>query len=170
MASGRLGFTAVLWFVLLLPKGAFALSNAHIAQGEPQIGLPPAEVFNLAFALAPGLAPAISGFGDDSYTDVAVDGTYRWIAHPERDVSETISAHVLILHEGEDLIASHAVFGTRRTDDLTIFRGDVSYSWGAAFTPCVQYFEITGSYDPVRLGTPDGNPDSKGWIAEMEFS
>ena len=46
----------------------------------------------------------------------------------------------------------------------------MTYSWGAAFTPGVQYFEITGSYDPVRLGTPDGNPDSKGWIAEMEFS
>jgi hypothetical protein len=124
-----------------------------------------------AYGLHVSVRPtAISGFGDDSYTDVAMDGTYRWIAHPERDVSEMISAHVLILHEDEDLIASHAVFGTRSTDDLTIFRGDLNYFWGAALTPGIQYFQITGSADPVRLGTLEGSPDSKGWIAELDYS
>ena len=110
---------------------------------------------------------AISGFGDDSYTDVAVDGTYRWILHPERDVSDTISAHVLILHEGEDLIASHAVFDTNRNDEIRIFRSELSYGWGEELTPGIQYFQIAGTSDPVYLGTPDGSPDSKGWIAEM---
>jgi hypothetical protein len=113
---------------------------------------------------------AISGFGDDSYTDVAMDGTYRWIAHPERDASETISAHVLVLHEDEDLIASHAVLGTNASDELSIFRGDLNYSWGAALTPGIQYFQITGTSDPVRLGTLDGSPDSNGWIAGLGYA
>lgn len=112
---------------------------------------------------------AISGFGDDSYTDVAVDGTWRWIAHPERSVSGVIAAHVLVLHESESLIASHAIFGTRRSDDLTIFRGDVSWSWGGNVVPAVQYFRITGSADPVRLGTLTGIPNSNGFIAEMDY-
>jgi hypothetical protein len=123
-----------------------------------------------AYGLQVSVRPtAISGFGDDSYTDVAVDGTWRWIAHPERNVSDMISTHVLLLHETENLIASHAVFGTKPTDDLTIFRGDVSYSWGANLTPTVQYFQITGSPDPARLGTLDGSPDGSGWIAAVDF-
>jgi hypothetical protein len=112
---------------------------------------------------------AISGFGDDSYTDVAVDGTWRWIAHPERSVSDAVSAHVLVLHEGENLIASQAIFGTRSSDELMVFRGDASWSWGGNLTPSVQYFRITGSSDPVRLGTPDGIPDSKGLIAKIVY-
>jgi hypothetical protein len=124
-----------------------------------------------AYGLHASVRPtAISGFGDDSYTDVAVDGTYRWTMHPERGVSDTFTAHLLFLHESEDLIASHAVFGTRSTDDLTIFRGDVTYSWGAPVAPVVQYFQITGSSDPVRLATPNGSPDSTGLIAEMDYA
>lgn len=124
-----------------------------------------------AYGLHVSVRPtAISAFGDDSYTDVAVDGTYQWIAHPERSRSDVVSAHILILHEGENLTASHAVFGTRSADDLTVFRGDVTYSWGAAVTPAIQYFQITGSSDPVRLGTPDGIPDSNGWIAELDYA
>ena len=43
-------------------------------------------------------------------------------------------------------------------------------SWGAAFTPAIQYFQITGTADPVRLGTLDGRPDSKGWIVAMGYT
>jgi hypothetical protein len=112
---------------------------------------------------------AISGFGDDSYTDVALDGTWRWTPHPERDVSNVFTAHVLVLHEGEDLIASHAIFGTNKNDELTVFRGDASWSWGGNIAPAVQYFRITGSDDPVRLGTLDGSPDSNGFIGEINY-
>jgi hypothetical protein len=112
---------------------------------------------------------AISGFGEDSYTDVAVDGTWRWIAHPERTVSDMVTAHVLVLHETENLVASHAIFGTRSVDDLTVLRGDASWSWGGDIVPAVQYFRIAGPPDPVRLGTPDGSPNSNGFIAEMDY-
>ena len=113
---------------------------------------------------------AISGFGDDGYTDVAADAAWRWTAHPERGVSHWISAHVLILHEGESLMASHAVFDAGRNDELTVIRSDVAYSWGGPLTPDVQYFQITGTSDPVRLGTLDGSPDSKGWVAELDYA
>ena len=112
---------------------------------------------------------AISSFGDDSYTDVAADGAWRWISHPERDISDAFSAHLLVVHEDESLVASHAIFGTRRTDDLTMLRGDASWSWGGNIAPVVQYFRITGSSDPVRLGTPDGSPNSNGFIGEIDY-
>jgi|SRR5215469_6510531 len=124
-----------------------------------------------AYGLHVNVRPtAISGFGDDGYTDVAVDSTWRWTAHPERSVSDSIAAHVLVLHEGESLIASHAIFGTATKDELTVLRGDVSYSWGAPVTPAIEFFQITGTSDPVRLGTLDGSPDSKGWIAQMDYA
>ena len=135
----------------------------HFFDGQDQLAL---GTYGTQASVRP---TAISGFGDDSYTDVALDGTWRWLAHPERSVSDMVSAHVLVLHEGENLIASHAVFGTRPTDDLTVIRGDASWSWGGDVTPTVQYFQITGSSDPVRLGTLDGSPDSRGWITELNF-
>ena len=146
-----------------IPYGRLMLQR-EFQEGQYYVGLG-------AYGLHVNVQPtAISGFGDDSYTDVAVDGTWRWIARPERSASDMISAHVLVLHEDENLIASHAIFGTRSTDDLTIFRGDASWSWGANVTPAVQYFRITGSSDPIRLGTLDGSPNSKGWITEFNYA
>jgi hypothetical protein len=146
-----------------IPYGRLTLQREFL-DGQHHIALG-------AYGLHVNVRPtAISGFGGDGYTDVALDGTWRWIAHPERRASDTISAHLLILHEDESLIASQAVFGTARNDELTVFRGDVSYAWGAAITPAIQFFQITGTSDPVRLGTLDGSPDSKGWIAEMDYT
>jgi hypothetical protein len=145
-----------------IPYGHLTVQR-EFQEGQHHVGLG-------AYGLQVSVQPtAISGFGNDSYTDVAIDGTWHWTAHPERSVPDVISAHVLLLHETEDLIASQAVFGTRRTDDLTIFRGDVSYIRGSV-TPTVQYFQVTGSSDAMRLGTLDGSPDSSGWIARIDFS
>ena len=112
---------------------------------------------------------ALYDFGDDSYTDVAFDGAWRWTPHFARGPFDSIAAHVLVLHEGESLIASHAIFGTNRSDELTAFRGDVSWTWGANIAPMVQYFHITGTDDPVRLGTLDGSPNSNGFIAGIGY-
>jgi hypothetical protein len=112
---------------------------------------------------------AISGFGNDSYTDVALDGSWRFVAHPERSISDTITAHVMFLHEDESLLASNAIFGTRKSDNLSVFRGDLSWSGGGNFVPAVQYFHITGSSDPIRLGTLDGSPNSNGFITEIDY-
>ncbi len=112
---------------------------------------------------------SITGFGDDSYTDVAVDGTWRFSAHPERPASDVFQAQLIVLREDEDLLASHAVFGTRQSDDLTMERADVSWSLGGRLVPAVQYFRIAGNTDSVRLGTLNGSPNSSGFIAELAY-
>jgi len=112
---------------------------------------------------------AISGFGNDSYTDIAADGSWRFVAHPERSLSDMFTAHVIVLHESESLIASNAIYGTRKSDELTEFRGDLSWSRGGNIAPAVQYFRIAGSSDPVRLGTLDGSPNSNGFIAGLDY-
>jgi hypothetical protein len=110
---------------------------------------------------------AISGFGEDSYTDVAMDGTWRWT--PDAGASHMIAAHLLVLHEGQSLIASHAIFGANKNDELMEFRSDLSCSLSANVIPMVQYFRITGSADPIRLGTQDGSPNSNGFVAGVNY-
>jgi hypothetical protein len=124
-----------------------------------------------AYGLHVNVRPtAISGFGDDSYTDIGADGTWHWTAHPERVISSTLAVHMLVLRESQSLNASHAVFGTKSSDDLTVFRSDVSWFWGAALMTGIQYFEVSGSDDPLRLETLEGSPNSKGWIAEIGYA
>lgn len=145
-----------------IPYGRLTLQR-EFQEGQQSLGLG-------AYGLTASVQPtALSGFGSDSYTDMAADATWRWIAHPQRSASDGFSLHALVLHEGENLIASQAIFGTNRTDELMVFRGDASISWGN-ITPTVQYFRITGSDDPVRLGTLDGSPNSEGWIAEIAYT
>src|SRR5207248_1879051 len=48
----------------------------------------------------------IQTVGKDSYTDIAFDATYQWIAHPERSTSDMLSAHALYIHEDSRLTAS----------------------------------------------------------------
>lgn len=145
-----------------VPYGRLTLGREFM-EGQNYLGLG-------AYGLTTSVQPtAISGFGNDSYTDMALDGTWRWTAHPERSASESVTVHALVLHEGEDLIASHAIFGTNSSDELVVFRTDASFSWGGNLVPTVQFFRVGGSADPVRLGTPDGRPDSKGWITEIAY-
>ena len=146
----------------VIPYGRVALQREFLeGQHYAEIG---------AYGLHADVRPQfIGGYGDDSYTDVAIDGTYQWIPHTELSVSDMISAHLVLLHEFENLPASHAVLGTRSDDNLTEFRGDVTYSWDASITPTLQYFVTSGSTDPARWGTEDGSPDSKGWVAEVDY-
>ena len=146
-----------------IPYGRLTLEHQFL-DGQDQVRLG-------GYGLHADVQPtAISGFGDDGYTDVAMDATWRWTAHPEQSVSDAITAHALVLHEGESLMASNAVFAAGKNNELTVVRGDLSYAWGAPLTPAIQYFQITGTSDPVRLGTFDGSPDSKGWIAEIDYT
>lgn len=145
-----------------VPYGRLTLGREFL-EGQDYLGLG-------AYGLTTSVQPtAISGFGNDSYTDMALDGTWRWAAHPESSTSESVTVHALVLHEDENLMASHAIFGANSSDELVVFRTDASFAAGGNLVPTVQFFRIAGSADPVRLGTPDGCPDSKGWITEIAY-
>lgn len=107
--------------------------------------------------------------GSDKYSDLAFDATYQYVPNPESSVSDMLSAHLFYLHETASLDASKALFGARGSDSLSTFRADVTYSFDATWTPSLQYFRMTGSTDPVHWSTPNGSPDSAGWIAELDY-
>ena len=122
------------------------------------------------YGLTANIRPqSIPGIGQDSYSDIAVDATYQWIPHPELSVSDVISVHALYLHENADLNASRIAFGTRSSDSLNVFRGDITYSYDATLTPTLQYFHISGTADPARWPSASGSPDSAGFVAELDY-
>jgi len=112
---------------------------------------------------------ALTAFGSDHYTDTGIDATYQWLPHPELSTSDMFEAHILYLRESEELTASRVSAGTKSSDALSQFHVDLTYDFGATFTPTVQYFTTWGTNDAARWGTAGGSPDSAGWIAQLDY-
>lgn len=107
--------------------------------------------------------------GHDTYDDIAFDATYQWIFQPEASTSDMISAHLLYIHENANLSASSILVETRPSDSLASLRADLVYSFASILAPQVQYFRTTGSRDIAKWMTPNGDPDSAGWVAELDY-
>lgn len=111
----------------------------------------------------------ISTAGSDHVVDYAFDANYQFVANPKDVTSDHISAHATWIKEEDHLGASSVLNGTNLNDSLTTFRADVGYSIAATWTPTVQYFQKTGSTDAVFWGTPNGSPNSAGFITELIY-
>jgi hypothetical protein len=106
----------------------------------------------------------------DHVTDYAADANWQFIFRPRSVVSDMISAHATIIHEDQDLGASTVLLGTRSHDRLSTARADISYSIAATVTPSVQIFHTGGNSDPALWSTPNGQPNSDGYIAEIAYA
>jgi hypothetical protein len=105
----------------------------------------------------------------DSFTDIAFDANYQFIFDTKSVVSDVISAHATWIHEDQRLSASNLLAGANRNGNLDTVRADVSYSIGATWTPTVQYFQTTGTANPLYFGLPAPVPNSAGFVAEIAF-
>ena len=106
----------------------------------------------------------------DHVTDYAADANWQFIVHPKSVVSDMLSAHATIIQENQDLAASTLLSGTNRHDQLTEARADISYSIGATVTPTLQIFHVSGNSDPALWSTPNGQPNSDGFVAEIAYA
>ncbi len=105
----------------------------------------------------------------DTYVDTALDANYQFIFNPKSVTSDMISAHATLIHENASLFASQAIAGAQAGHQLDTFRADVSYSFGATITPTLQYFQTRATGDAPYWGTPNGSPNSSGFIAELAY-
>ncbi len=103
--------------------------------------------------------------GTDSFLDRAVDANYQFTGSK----NYFVSAHAIYIHEDENLRADQIIAGTLPSDSLRTFRADVSFSYKNTWTPTLQYFKTTGSNDAANWGTPNGSPDSSGYLAELAY-
>ena len=122
-----------------------------------------------------GLRAAIWPNGDqsagrtDTFTDIALDANWQWIADPKSVVSDMISAHATFIHETAALDASRILVGSRGTNKLDVMRADVSYSFAATWTPTVQVFHSQGTRDAAYWATPNGRGNSTGAVFELAW-
>jgi hypothetical protein len=101
----------------------------------------------------------------DRIVDRAFDASYQFTGSQDHFVS----AHAIYIRESEDLRAGQVLGGTLANDTLRTFRADVSYSFRDTWTPSIQIFQTTGSADVALWGTPNGSPDSRGYVAEIAY-
>jgi hypothetical protein len=103
--------------------------------------------------------------GTDRFLDRALDANYQFTGSK----TYLVSAHAIYIHEDENLRADQMISGTLPNDSLRTFRADISFSYKNTWTPSLQYFSTTGSNDAANWGTPNGSPDSSGYLAELAY-
>lgn len=136
---------------------------------QQDIGPHSAEVgtYGLNANVSPG-GVEIPGYADQ-LTDVALDANYQYYFNRKSVTSDIISAHATMIHEDAWLGASQVISGALPFHGLDTFRADVSYSFGVAITPSLQYFQTHGTSDMAYWGTPNGSPNSSGVITEIAY-
>ncbi len=115
-----------------------------------------------AFGFFPDLHPGgdTSTGKADSYKDYGIDGSYQFL--DENNNYYTLNARYT--HEEEDLAATRLLGGAAKgSDTLDDFRFDGSYYWHNKIGATVQFFNTTGSADPLLYADNlTFKPDSTG--------
>ncbi len=184
-----LGVTAYGWYdnALYVEAGAYKTMDDKIAKalgvyGAPGTMLNPGPYVRLAYEWdwggqsahvgMIGLQTAIQpggtiGFGTDTYTDIALDGSYQWVG----DGKHTVSVIGSWTHEHQNLAASFIQgLASNQNNTLDEFRGTVSYYYKSTYGGQLGIKEIWGNADALYYNaSPSGKPNSTGIIAELDY-
>lgn len=132
-----------------------------------------AGVYGARFKLYPGGGSALTGPANE-FRDVAEDVQYQFIGE-----DHLLSLSATRIHESMKLDASYAAEATANAkDDLTTLRVNANYFFRRRYGGTLGYFSTTGSTDaglypadpaPGVITSANGNPDTKGLIAELDY-
>jgi hypothetical protein len=104
--------------------------------------------------------------GTDTLTDIGLDATYQYTASKRHFVA----GHATWIREDDQLGASHVLTRTAPSDHLDVFRADAIYSFDNTWTPAVEIFRTTGSTDARLFKSPNGSPNSDGYVLELAYT
>ncbi len=126
--------------------------------------------YGIRAQLYPGGGEPLGGATND-FTDTGIDAQYQWLHD-----THTVTLHSTWLREKQDWDAAFAVQEAGATSDLLkTFRIDGTYYYGRFIGGSLAYFTIWGDRDAVLYapseidGSRTGKPDSRGFIAELDF-
>jgi hypothetical protein len=115
-----------------------------------------------------------NGVPNDTYTDVAFDAQYQYIASPH-----LFSVQGTYIHEKQNLDGSYDLgLADNTNSNLDQFKVNVNYFYRSGYGPIggsVGYFLIDGDTDPALYppdpvdGSRTGSPNSKGFIFEADY-
>jgi hypothetical protein len=134
--------------------------------------------YGATFKLLPGggstSSPASLSGPVNEFKDVAEDVQYQFIGD-----QHLVSVNGTRIHESMQLNASFAAAAvTNPSDDLITTRVTGTYYYKRKFGATLSHFSTTGSTDPGLypagaapgvITSANGNPDTEGWIAELNY-
>jgi hypothetical protein len=109
----------------------------------------------------------------DHYRDIAFDAQYQYILDPH-----TITAQLNYITERIDWNSTSVANGdvSNPSDNVYSFRAKGSYFYRNKYGGSLQYFNLHGTTDPVLYSSTDpvtgnlaGSPDTRGWVAELDW-
>ena len=103
--------------------------------------------------------------GHDKLTDAGVDLQYQWLT-----TLNDVTVLVDWLYEHEDLSASQQLgLSQHGKNDLWTASVTGSYLFDQTYGADVQYFHTGGSGDPLLYGGRTGQPDTSGWVFQLDY-
>lgn len=126
--------------------------------------------YGLRTKLFPGGGVPLRG-PTNRFKDYAFDAQYQYITEPH-----IITLHTSWILEDQDWDAAFPLGGVANTSDtLKTLRVDASYFHRRRFGGTLALFNTSGDRDPLLYqpesvdGSRTGRPDSRGWIAELDY-
>jgi len=127
-----------------------------------------AGLYGATFKLFPDFG---AGYGQplagpsDRYQDVAEDVQYQFLSD-----QHVFSLEATRIHESQTLNATFAAGKSDNLDnDLTTTRAYATYYYKRKIGGTAGFFTTTGSTDATFLGNASGAPDTRGWVAELNY-
>ncbi len=106
--------------------------------------------------------------GSDQIVDQAIDASYQYAPGGSKHI---VTANVTLLHERQTLRATFAGGGSDNPGNrLNSARANLSYYYDNTWGVTVGRFSITGSPDATLYGTPNGKPDSSGYVTQFDVT
>lgn len=106
--------------------------------------------------------------GSDDILDSAIDASYQYTPGGSKHI---VTANVTWLHERQTLRATFANGGSDNpSDTLDSFKANASYYYDNTYGVTFGAFGIKGSPDATLYGTPNGRPDSAGYITQFDVT
>ena len=110
--------------------------------------------------------------GSDRFKDIAVDGQYQYIKD-----NHAFSTHATWIREKQEWNASFGQgFTSNQSTVLRTIRAHAHYVYRRTYAGILGYFATKGDSDQLRYstgepvtGSDNGSPNSKGWIAEVNY-
>ena len=106
--------------------------------------------------------------GSDYILDSAIDASYQYTPGNSKNI---VTANLTLLHERQNLRATYAAGNSDNpTDTLDSFKANLSYYYDNTYGVTLGIFNIKGSPDVTYYGTPNGKPDSAGYITQFDVT
>ena len=124
-------------------------------------------LYGANFKILPGPAGQPLGGPTNQFKDVAEDVQYEYAG--EQHLFSVLATRI---HEKQTLDAAfNAVTpgAANLENDLTTIRASATYYYKRKIGGTFGVFKTTGSTDAIFVGTTNGSPDTKGWIAELNY-